>query len=99
MKDIEGGNAKFSLLNFLRLFTHNSFTDMRIAHGEGVLFDKWPEILRFRFNQFWGTYQGSKYTPDEIEHLRRRLYYPVSKADQAKGSGEWRDVIDYSAWS
>jgi rhamnosyltransferase len=69
--------AHFSLYDFTRNVLSNIGYDMLHASRSKQLWHNLPGILWFRFNQFWGTYQGYRHpgllTPD----LRQTFYYHV----------------------
>ncbi len=88
----------FSLVDFFRMFTLNLLSDGRYAVIEKVFLKKLPEIAWFRFMQFWGTYQGYRYSGPITAKLRQRFYYPL-KISEAKADPQ-RDVkpINYTQY-
>ena len=66
----------FSLLDFLRLVSSNTLSDLWLAMQQGHLGKHWRSILRFRYNQFWGTYQGYRHAGPLTWQLRQTFYYP-----------------------
>lgn len=72
---------KFSFWDFVKLFTINSYGDFVIASKQDVLLDEALDILRFRWNQFFGTYKGYRLKGDINEKLKKRFYYP-ERGDQ-----------------
>lgn len=72
--------AKFSLLDFMRLLPRNVITDYRAAYKMGVLSRELLSILLFRLNQFWGTYRGYSNPCEITSELRDRFYFPAPPA-------------------
>lgn len=70
-------HAHFSWFDFLRLFARNVVADGRVARRQGVLRREFGSILRFRFNQFLGTWQGHNGPPELSRELKQRFYYPA----------------------
>ncbi len=92
LRHIEPG-IRFSWLDFLTLTTQNIATDLREAMRQRVLPQKALDILLFRVNQFFGTWQGHNQSADIDPALRNRFYYPaLHMADSALKSSE---NIDY----
>ncbi len=69
-------HTRFGFFDFLRLWWTNVWHDWQAAWRQGVLRARWSEILRFRFWQFWGTYQGHRLEGPLTAQLRRTFYYP-----------------------
>ncbi len=90
--------ASFSFNNFVHLFFASLVSDYTAAMKEGVMRSEWLSILRFRFNHFWGTWQGYN-GPSEVSHeLRRRFYYPGAPLHKGATLDTNRgEQIDYSA--
>lgn len=90
---------RFSLLDFLRLFSGNVATDLYHAWREGVLAEHASSIARFRLAQFWGTYRGSNTRAQVSAELRQRFYYPNRLDNPAFRADKVSDpaLIDYSA--
>ena len=68
--------AHFGVRDLLRLFTGNAASDLRTAARAGRLGVEWRGILRFRWAQFWGTYQGYRQSGPLTEQLKQAFYYP-----------------------
>jgi len=66
----------FGLSDLVRLWTGNAFADLRMARRQGVLGQVWSDVLRFRWQQFWGTYQGYRQTGPLTWQLKQAFYYP-----------------------
>lgn len=71
-------HIRFSLKDFFSLFFMNIWNDWRIAYKQKCLLKSFLGILRFRFNQFYGTYRGYRYKIEQklTKELRDRFYYP-----------------------
>ncbi len=75
--------ARFSLLDFARLFLSNVLSDWWHARRQGVWRRVWWDVVRFRFWQFWGTYQGYRLAHHPLTaQLRQTFYYPRRWNDQ-----------------
>ncbi len=68
--------AHFNLYDFARMTLSNLFTDLVHAGRQGVWHKVGGEIFWFRFNQFWGTYQGYRQSAEWSWSLRQTFYYP-----------------------
>ncbi|WMT87477.1 glycosyltransferase family 2 protein [Pelagibacterium sp. 26DY04] len=89
-------NAHFSLGDFMSLFVRNVWGDARSATKQRRLHKEMAGILRFRFNQFLGTYQGYRDKGGLSRALRERFYYPAAlNVDDTAGEHDI-DHIDYS---
>lgn len=65
----------FTAGDFLTLFFSNATSDGIHALRQGVLRNKWLEILLFRLMQFWGTYRGFAESRPVTSQLKRTFYY------------------------
>ena len=68
--------AHFNIYDFFRMTVSNIFNDSVHAARERVLLKAFSEICWFRFNQFWGTYQGYRQSAEWTWNLRQTFYYP-----------------------
>ena len=66
----------FSLVDFIRLVTHNITSDIWHAARQKALGKSLAEIIWFRWMQFWGTYQGYRHPGPVTQQLRKTFYYP-----------------------
>jgi rhamnosyltransferase len=66
----------FRRRDVFRLFWHNSTNDIRVAIQEKSLVKNLGKILRFRWAQFSGTYQGYKQSGPLTWRLKQAFYYP-----------------------
>lgn len=92
-------NVHFTKLDFLKLFTSNTFSDCLHAVRQGVFLKEFPGILIFRWMQFLGTYRGHRYKGGLTSQLRDRFYYPNELKGKRKDLKELRPedkIIEYS---
>ncbi len=68
--------ATFSFLEFLKVLRENTLNDWREARLQKKLTREFFPIFKFRFCQFWGTYQGYRQTGPLTWQLKRIFYYP-----------------------
>lgn len=69
--------AHFSLYDFARNVLSSIGFDLLHASRARQLWRNIPGILWFRLNQFWGTYQGYRYSGMLTPDLRQTFYYHV----------------------
>lgn len=85
-----------SLLDVIRLLPEHIARDSYAAMRERLLFRKLGEIVAFRSNQMFGSWQGFRDRGQLRADLANRFYYPPRRVDP-KGVGEVDDeVIDYA---
>jgi rhamnosyltransferase len=88
----------FNFLTFIKLLTINIINDLKAAFKQKVLIKNLVSIIRFRYNQFWGTYRGYKQSYLLDNKVRERFYYPSDyKFQQEKKSTSADRKIDYSS--
>jgi glycosyltransferase involved in cell wall biosynthesis len=63
----------------MRLFLGNVLSDWREALKLRVWGKHWQKIVRFRWNQFAGTYQGYRQSGPLTWQLKQAFYYPNQK--------------------
>ena len=68
----------FTLADLMRLWVSNVATDWQAAARQKALRAQWSSVLRFRWMQFWGTYQGYRQSGPLTWNLRQTFYYPHS---------------------
>ena len=68
--------SHFNVYDFARLTMTNILSDMLHAARQRVLWKSILSIFWFRYNQFWGTYQGYRKSGPVTQHLRQTFYYP-----------------------
>lgn len=66
----------FSIMDLLRLFLKNAFSDFGEAIRQGKFFRQIWNIIRFRWLQFHGTYVGYKRSGPLTWQLKQSFYYP-----------------------
>lgn len=66
----------FSLADFLRYFSSGVLADTAVALNDKVLHRKLWEIVLFRFNHYWGTYQGSREMKRLKAERKHNYFYP-----------------------
>lgn len=68
----------FYLRDLVWLYLRNVLSDFKAARHQRVLYAEAGNILRFRWMQFWGTYQGYRQSGPLTRQLRQAFYYPRS---------------------
>jgi rhamnosyltransferase len=66
----------FGVKDLVFLWVGNSFNDVQAAAQQKKGFSTFLPILRFRWKQFWGTYQGYRQSGMLTWDLKRTFYYP-----------------------
>jgi rhamnosyltransferase len=69
-------HENFRMLDLFRLFFSNVRSDWIEASRKGQLLRQFSKIVAFRWNQFWGTYQGYRQSGPLTWQLKRSFYYP-----------------------
>ncbi|MGD1859439.1 MAG: glycosyltransferase family 2 protein [Leptolyngbyaceae cyanobacterium] len=91
---------KFTLYDFIRLFTSNVVNDCYLALKDRVLFQEFAAITMFRLMQFWGTYRGYLLRAPVSKKLRKIFYYPRKPSNNRDLSPPpQRQTIDYKCQS
>lgn len=85
----------FNLSNLFNLWVGNVSNDLRAASEKGVLWANLGSILRFRWMQFWGTYQGYRQSGSLTWKLKKAFYYPRSNINQSKSDQREVEPIQY----
>jgi glycosyltransferase involved in cell wall biosynthesis len=85
----------FGFGDFLRALALNIPEDLRAAWKAGRLGRVWANVLRFRFHQFWGTYQGYRQSGPLTWQLKQTFYYPRGAGDSPR-SRRAVEPIQYS---
>ena len=75
--------SHFNIYDFLRLTVTNIVSDKFHAIKQKTLWKSFVSIIWFRFNQFWGTYQGYRQSGPVTQQLRQTFYYPHWSATKA----------------
>lgn len=66
----------FHLWDLARLWVSNVASDWHVAAERKVLGDYWWKVMRFRWMQFLGTYQGYHQSGTLTWKLKQAFYYP-----------------------
>jgi rhamnosyltransferase len=69
-------HENFRVMDLFRLFFSNVKSDWLEASRKGQLLWQFSKIIAFRWNQFWGTYQGYRQSGPLTWQLKRSFYYP-----------------------
>jgi rhamnosyltransferase len=78
----------FRLTDLFRLFFTNIFSDWQEAQRVGQLPGQMIKIMDFRWNQFWGTYQGYRQSGPLTWQLKRSFYYPRRQVEETSPKSE-----------
>jgi len=91
-------HERFSLWDFVRLFTGNVLSDYRHAWYDRVLSQNLGSTIAFRLMQFLGTYRGFCQRSPVTDRLRQTFYYPKGwvRPRSERTELEARHRIDYS---
>lgn len=65
--------------DLVRCIVSSILYDSREATRQGKLLLHIREIIAFRTNQYWGSYQGSKTSRKISDEMKRRYFYPDKK--------------------
>ncbi len=86
----------FTILDLIRLFVKNTSSDIYQAKREHVFMQEFIGILRFRWQQFHGTYLGYRRSGPLTWQLKQSFYYPRNNNSHTVRYSQ-RDVhpIDY----
>jgi rhamnosyltransferase len=68
--------------DFARLTVTNILNDLSHAARQRVFWKSFSSVFWFRFNQFWGTYQGYRQSGPVTQQLRQTFYYPHWSASE-----------------
>lgn len=90
-------HAGFSRADLVTLLARTVASDARAALRRRVLHRELGSIVRFRYNQLAGTYQGFNGPPEVSSQLRARFYYPGEDEHVADGDRDSSTMIDYGA--
>ncbi len=74
----------FGFADFIRLFTVNVLDDWKAARREKALGRVWLDVVRFRYNQFLGTYHGYRQSGPLTWQLKQTFYYPRPPQTQTR---------------
>jgi glycosyltransferase involved in cell wall biosynthesis len=80
--------SHFNVYDFTRLTATNILSDLFHAARRRIFWRHFVSVFWFRYNQFWGTYQGYRQSGPVTQQLRQTFYYPHWSA----GKTDERDV-------
>lgn len=89
--------SHFNVYDFVRLTSTNILSDLGHAVRERVFLRNLASIFWFRTMQFWGTYQGYRFSGPLTAHLRQTFYYPRGTDENNLDASVEREVqpIEY----
>jgi len=87
--------SRFTFGRFLYMWVKMSLSDMIQARREGVLWQQFLPVIRFRLRQYWGTYRGFHYAGKVNAQLHRAFYYPPNILDWKRPKERPVAPIDY----
>lgn len=85
----------FTWLDLIRLWTGNVVNDLRAAGELGRFWKEMIPVARFRWAQFFGTYQGYRQSSLTWQ-LKQAFYYPNASLAKARPAQRGVMPIDYS---
>jgi glycosyltransferase involved in cell wall biosynthesis len=68
--------SKFSIRDLCSMLVRKILTDISQATREGVLRKELINIIKFRVNQYLGTWQGYRFSGNIDQGLHKKFYYP-----------------------
>lgn len=91
---------KFSFIEFIRTLSQNVINDFSAAIKQRVFLKECINIIRFRWQQFYGTHLGYKRSGPLTWQLKQSFYYPNNRIRSSVGRDQ-RDIepIVYSEHS
>ena len=75
-------NSSFTPWDLVKSWLKTSLGDLRQERWEKAFFKQLLPVLRFRWNQYWGTYRGFHYAGKIDAQLHRAFYYPPGILEQ-----------------
>ena len=86
---------KFDIIDLIRLFVANTLSDFRSAIKENMFAKSLLNIIKFRWMQFYGTYNGYSQSGPLTWQLREAFYYPRSHQLMEESKDRGIKPIDY----
>lgn len=87
----------FRVRDLNRLFLQNVLSDWKEARREKVFTSNWLKIIRFRWQQFYGTYKGYQQSGPLTWQLKKAFYYPRDpKQPEKQNSPREVEPIQYN---
>lgn len=87
---------KFGKRDLLRLWLVNISHDMQAAVAQGCLSTQWWKIMRFRWMQFSGTFEGYRQSGPLTWKLKQTFYYPRPPEERARPNQRTVQPIEYT---
>jgi len=88
--------SRFNLRYFLSLSGRMIFSDIGAALRQGIFLRQLGSIVWFRLMQYWGTYQGYRYSGKVDAQLHRQFYYPPGILSEKTSAGQGASLLAYS---
>lgn len=88
-------HESFNFQTFLSLFIKNAWQDIKQAAYEKKLLKNLTNIIRFRYNQYYGTYKGYKQSYLLDNKVRERFYYPEGYVKKKQEKDDAHRRINY----
>jgi rhamnosyltransferase len=91
--------SQFTIKDLISMFIYKVSSDLRQAARENLLAKEVWDILRFRFAQYLGTWQGYRYSGKIDQYLHQRFYYPPGSLTEKVPAAREVEPIRYSSGS
>jgi len=88
-------HEQFHLSDMFKLFFQNTLNDIGVAKKQGAIRREILNIIRFRWLQFLGTYQGYKRSGELTWQLKQSFYYPKNHHEKQRAYSRAVDPIKY----
>ena len=69
--------------DLVRYFLRGVATDIQHTRKHQVPVHRWPDVWRYRFAQYWGSYSGNRHSREISASLRESYFYPTEKKGRA----------------
>jgi len=89
--------SSFTIRDFAGMLLHKVVSDTRQARRENLLGHEWWDILRFRFVQYLGTWQGYRFSGKIDQGLQTRFYYPPGSLSEKIPASRAVEPIPYES--
>ena len=89
-------DSKFSIRNMVSLIIRKIGDDISRARKENVLRKELVDIIRFRWVQYLGTWQGYRYSGKVDHQLHKQFYYPPSMLSEKIPESRAVEPINYN---
>jgi len=88
-------DSRFTIKDLVSMFFYKVSSDLRQAARENILDREIMDILRFRFAQYLGTWQGYRYSGKIDQNLHQRFYYPPGSLTEKIPAVREEEVMRY----